>query len=180
MTGIRQALPPLWELITPMPYVALQQILDEANGWGFHTYDKGTYLEDLSGEAIEVVADHLPRKNSPLSGVFFYRLDEAYSQAGEDDTAFSGGRSPRYAVFIVAVCPTPQLLAADRAWARSLWQALHPHSLGGGAYVNAMSEFDDDRVRAAYGPAKYQRLAAIKGKYDPQNLFRHNANIQPA
>ena len=126
---IRQALPPLWELVTPMPYVALQQMLDEANAWGFHGYDKGTYLEDLSDEAIEVVADHLPRKSSPLSALLFYRLDEAYSEAGEDDTAFSGGRSPRFAVFIVAVCPTPQLLAADRAWARAFWEALRPHSL---------------------------------------------------
>jgi len=180
MTRIRQALPPLWKFTTPMPYVALQQMLDEANAWGFHTYDKRTYLENLSDEAIDVIADHLPRKNSPLSGVFFYRLDQAYSEAGDDDTAFSGGRSPRYAVFIVAVCPTPQLLAADRTWARSLWQALHPHSLGAGAYINAMTELDNDRIRAAYGPAKYQRLATIKGKYDPQNLFRHNANIQPA
>jgi FAD/FMN-containing dehydrogenase len=180
ITRIRQALPPLWELTTPMPYAALQQILDEANAWGFHTYDKGTYLEDLSDEAIEVIADHLPRKNSPLSVLLFYRLDQAYSQVGENDTAFSGGRSPRFAVFIVAICPTPDILAADRAWARSFWQALLPHSLGAGSYVNAMTEFDDDRVRAAYGPAKYQRLAAIKRKYDPQNLFRHNANIQPA
>jgi len=177
---IRQALPPLWEFTTPMPYVALQQILDEANAWGFHTYDKGTYLEDLSDDAIEVVAGHLPRKNSPLSVLLFYRLDQAYSKAGEDDTAFSGGRSPRFAVFIVAVCPTPQLLAADREWARSFWEALRPHSLGAGSYVNAMTEFEDNRVRAAYGPARYERLAKIKGKYDPQNLFHHNANIQPA
>ena len=180
MTRIRQALPPLWEFATPMPYVALQQLLDEANAWGFHTYDRGTYLEDLSDEAIEVVTDHLPRKNSPLSALLFYRLDQAYSQVGEDDTAFSGGRSPRFAVFIVAVCPTPQLLAADRAWVRSFWEALRPHSLGAGSYVNAMTEFDGDRVRAAYGPAKYQRLATIKKKYDPRNLFHHNANIQPA
>jgi hypothetical protein len=180
MTRIRQALPPLWEFTTPMPYVALQQILDEANAWGFHTYDKGTYLEDLSDEAIEVVTSHLPQKNSPLSVLLFYRLDQAYSEPGEDDTAFSGGRSPRFAAFIVAVCPTPNLLAADRAWARSFWQALRPHSLGAGSYVNAMTECDDDRVRAAYGPAKYHRLAKIKAKYDPQNLFHHNANIQPA
>jgi len=180
MTRIRQALPPLWELDTPMPYVALQQILDEANAWGFHTYDKGTYLEDLSDDAIEVVADHLPRKTSPLSALLFYRLDQAYSQAGEDDTAFSGGRSPRFAVFIAAVCPTPDLLAADRTCARSFWDALHPHSLGAGSYVNAMTEFEDDRVRASYGPTKYERLAKIKRNYDHQNLFRHNANIRPA
>jgi hypothetical protein len=180
LARIRQALPPLWELTTPMPYVALQQLLDEVGAWGFHTYDKGTYLADLSDQAIEVVADHLPRKNSPLSVLEFYRLDQAYSQAGDDDTAFSGGRSPRFAVFIIATCPTPDLLAADRAWARSFWQALRPHSLGAGSYVNAMTEFDDDRVRAAYGPAKYHRLAKIKAKYDPQNLFHHNATIQPA
>jgi FAD/FMN-containing dehydrogenase len=180
VTRIRQALPPLWEYITPIPYVALQQLLDDASAWGFHTYDKGTYLEDLSEGAIEIVADHLPRKNSPLSGVLFYRLDQAYSEVGEDDTAFSGGRSPRYAVFIVAVCATPDLLAADRAWTRSFWEALRPHSLGVGSYINAMTEFAHDRVRASYGPAKYQRLAKIKGKYDPQNLFHRNANIQPA
>ncbi len=83
-------------------------------------------------------------------------------------------------MFIVAVCPTPELLAADRAWVRTFWNELHPHSLGAGSYVNAMTEFDTDHVRDAYGPAKYQRLAAIKKKYDPHNLFHHNANIQPA
>jgi FAD binding domain/Berberine and berberine like len=180
LARIRQALPPLWEFVTPMPYVALQQLLDEVGAWGYHAYDKGTYLADLSDEAIEVVAEHLPRKNSPLSVLEFYRLDEAYSEVGDDDTAFGGGRSPRYAVFIIATCPTPQLLAADRAWARSFWEALRPHSLGAGSYVNAMTEFEADRVRAAYGPAKYQRLATIKAKYDPQNLFHHNANIEPA
>jgi FAD binding domain/Berberine and berberine like len=179
LARIRQALPPLWEFATPMPYVALQQLLDEANPWGCHTYDRGTYLEDLSDGAIEVVTGHLPRKNSPLSALLFYRLDQAYSQVGEDDTAFSGGRSPRFAVFIVAVCPTPQLLAADRAWVRSFWEALRPHSPGAGSYVNAI-ELEGDRVRAAYGPAKYQRLATIKKKHDPRNLFHHNANIQPA
>ena len=177
---IRQALPPLWEFVAPMPYVALQQMFDEANAWGFHDYAKGTYLPDLSDEVIEVVADHLPRKNSPLSALLLHRLDEAYSEAGEDDTAFSGGRSPRFGVFILAVCPTPQLLAADRAWTRSFWEALRPHSLSDGSYVNTGFEFEGDRVRAAYGPAKYERLAKIKGKYDPQNLFHHNANIQPA
>ncbi len=179
LARIRQALPPLWEFVTPMPYVALQQMVDEPNAWGFHAYDKGTYLPDLSDQAIEVVTSHLPRKNSPLSALLFYRLDEAYSQAGEDDTAFGGGRSPRYAVFINAICPTPQLLAADRTWARSFWEALRPHSLGAGGYVNAMTDFEKGRVRAAYGPAKYERLAAIKRKYDPHNLFHHNANISP-
>ena len=116
LARIREALPPLFEFVTPMPYVALQQMLDESNAWGFHCYDKGTYIEDLSDAAIEVITEQLPRKSSPLSLLLFYRLDEAYSEAGENDSAFSGGRSPRFAVFIIGVCPTPELLVADRAW----------------------------------------------------------------
>jgi hypothetical protein len=92
------------------------------------------------------------------------RLDQAYAEVGEDDTVFSGGRSSRYAVFVIATGPTPEVLAADRTWATSFWEALRPHSLGFGMYVNGMAEFEDDRVRASYGPAKYQRLAKIKGK----------------
>jgi FAD/FMN-containing dehydrogenase len=176
----REALPPLFEMTTPMPYVALQQSIDEGNAWGFHCYDKGSYIEDLSDEAIKVITDQVPLKSSPLSNALFYRLDEAYSEVGEDDTAFGGGRSPRYAVFIVAVCPTPELLVQDRAWVRSFWEALRPHTLGIGSYVNAMAESENDRVRASYGDAKYQRLAKIKATYDPGNVFHRNANIRPS
>ena len=163
-----------------MPYVALQQMFDEANAWGFHGYDKGTYLEDLSDEAIEVVADHLPRKSSPLSALLFHRLDEAYSEAGEDDTAFSGGRSPRFGVFIRRGLPHAPAAGGRPRLGPFLLGGAAPALPSDGSYVNTSTEFGDDRVRAAYGPAKYQRLAAIKKKYDPQNLFRHNANIQPA
>jgi len=177
---MRAAVPPLFEFATPMPYVALQQMIDEANQAGFHYYDKGTYVQDLTDEVIDAVADHLPGKTSPLSVLLFYRLDQAYSDVGEQDTAFSGGRSPCYGVFIVAVCPAPEMLATERAWARKFWDALRPHSLGIGAYVNAMSEFEEDRVRAAYGPDKYDRLARTKAVYDPTNVFHRNANIRPA
>jgi FAD/FMN-containing dehydrogenase len=179
LADIREALPPVFEFAAPMPYTALQQLLDEANAWGQYAYDKGTYLEDLSDEAIQVLTEHVPLKQSPLSVVLFYRLDEAYSEVAEDATAFSGGRSPRYAVFMVAVCPTPELLVADTAWVRSLWQALQPHSCGIGSYVNAISDDDSDRVKASYG-AKYDRLAGIKTEYDPDNVFHRNANIKPA
>jgi len=177
---IREALPPLWEFITPMPYAALQQMLDEPNAWGFHDYDKGAYVEDITDDVIDVITDHLPRKNSPLSVMLFYRLDGAYSAIADDETAFSGGRSPRYAVFIIAVCPTPELLEADRAWVRATWEALLPHTAETGVYVNSLTTPDDDRVKAAYGPAKYDRLRTIKAKYDPANLFHHNANIKPS
>jgi hypothetical protein len=117
-----------------------------------------------------VVVEHLPHKLSPLSIMLFYRLDGAYSRVGDDDTAFSGGRSPRFAVFIIAVCPTPDRLVNDRDWVRSFWQALRPHSYSVGTYVNAVADFEDvDTIRAAYGPEKYDRLARIKAEYDPGN-----------
>jgi FAD/FMN-containing dehydrogenase len=177
---IREALPPLFEFVTPMPYVELQQLLDEANAWGLFGYEKGCYLAGLSDNAIAVISDQLPRKRSPLSNLLFYRLDGGYSEVADAETSFSGGRSPRYAIFIVALAATRELLAADRRWVRSFWEALRPYALGIGSYVNGMAEFEEDRVRAAYGAAKYQRLATIKADYDPENVFHHNANIKPA
>lgn len=178
---LRAGVAPLFEFATPMPYVALQQLLDEANAWGQYDYDKGGYLEALSDDAIDVIVDHLPRKASPGSVVLFYRLDGAYSAVDDDATAFSGGRSPRYAAFLIAVCQDRETLAADRAWVRGLHDALLPYATTEGTYVNAMShEADDNRVRQAYGKLKYDRLAEIKQQYDPRNLFHRNTNIKPA
>lgn len=178
---IRETLPPLFDMVTPMPYVELQKMLDEANAWGFHSYEKGTYVEDLSDGVIEIVTKHVPLKHSPLSLVLFYRLDGAYSRMGDDDTAFSGGRSPRFGAFIVGLASDADLLAADRGWVRAFWEALRPHAMGSGdGYVNGMVDYGEDRLRSAYGAAKYDRLARIKGEYDPENIFHLNANITPA
>ncbi|MGH4008968.1 MAG: FAD-binding oxidoreductase [Pseudonocardiaceae bacterium] len=177
---IRETLPPLFDMVTPMPYVELQKMLDEANAWGLYSYEKGTYVEDLSDGVIEILTQHAPLKNSPLSLVLLYRLDGAYSRLGDDDTAFSGGRSPRFGTFIVALASDADLLAADRGWVRAFWEALRPHAMGSGdGYVNGMVDYGEDRLRSAYGAAKYDRLARIKGEYDPENIFHHNANITP-
>ena len=177
---LRRTLPPLWEFVSPMPYVALQQLFDESNGWGQYNYERSTYLADLSDEVIEAFVERVPAKTSPLSHVLFYRLDGAYCAPGEDDNAFGGERTPRYAAFLLAVAATPEMLDADRAWVRTLSDALAPHAVLRGTYVNGLAEADADRVRAAYGDAKYQRLAQVKNTYDPDNVFHRNANIAPA
>jgi FAD/FMN-containing dehydrogenase len=173
---IRAALPPLVDAVGPMPYLALQQMLDEANAWGFYSYDKSGYFADLTDGLIDAVVDQVPRKTSPMSVLLFYRLDEAFSRVGEDDTAFGGGRSPRYAGLFIGVTPTPDLLPAERDWIRGLWAATQPHMISAGSYVNAIEGQDPAEVEATYG-VKYRRLAAVKAAYDPDNVFHRNVNI---
>ncbi|GAB3931356.1 FAD-binding oxidoreductase [Kribbella albertanoniae] len=176
---VRTALPPTVEFTTPMPFTEVQKSIDEPNAWGHYCYDKGIYIEDLTDEAIEVITDQVARKVSPLSNTLFYRLDGAYSEIDDDETAFGGGRSPRYAVFLVAISSTAEGLPPERDWVRTFWEELQPHALGTGSYVNAMAEFDTDRVRASYGEKKYARLQGIKTVYDPDNVFHRNMNIEP-
>jgi FAD/FMN-containing dehydrogenase len=177
---VRQAIPPLIELVTPMPYTALQQMFNGSAPWGILAYEKAVYLDELSDAAIEVILDQQPKKSFPLSFLPIFVLGGAYSRAAEDASAFGGNRSLTYMVNIAAAAPTPELYEADRTWVRTFWSALVPHAVGIGSYVNFLTDPDSDRVRAAYGPQKYDRLARIKAKYDPDNIFHLNANIPPS
>ena len=178
--ALQGGVPALFDFATPMPFVELQKMLDDANAWGFHCYDKGCYVDALSDDVIDALTQHFPDKISPSSVVLFYRLDGAYSRVREDATAFSGGRSPRFAVFVIGVCPAPDMFAAEREWVRSMADALAPFAVADGTYVNGMTDFDALRpVRSAYGPEKYARLVDVKTTYDPHNIFHRNANIAP-
>jgi hypothetical protein len=115
-----------------------------------------------------------------MSFMPIFSLDGAFTDVGEDATAFGGSRRRHYVCNLNAVAPTSAELEPDRAWVRETWEALRPHAANAGSYVNFMVELDADRVRAAYGPAKYDRLAHLKGEYDPDNVFHRNANIKPA
>jgi FAD/FMN-containing dehydrogenase len=178
--ALRDAAPPLFAFDTPIPYTALQQMFDESAPWGIHGYEKAVYLDELTDGAIDVIAEHLPRKASPMSFMPIFGLGGEYAEHADDDSAFGGSRSTRWAVNIAAVAPTSELLEADRAWVRAFWADLVKHASGVGSYVNFMSEFEQDRIEASYGPAKYARLAGIKASYDPDNVFHRNANIKPA
>jgi FAD/FMN-containing dehydrogenase len=180
VADLRQAAPPLFTFDTPIPYTALQQMLDEAAPWGIRGYEKAVNLDELTDGVIDVVARHVPRKASPLSFMPVLVLGGKYTEPAEEDTAFGGSRRTRYVLNIAALAPTAELFEADRAWVRSFWTDLVPHAGGAGSYVNFMTEFEKDRIVASYGAEKYQRLSQIKAKYDPANLFHLNANIQPA
>jgi berberine-like enzyme len=166
--------------VTPIPYTALQQLMDPSAPWGSFAYEKGVYLDELSDGAIDVIMAHQSRKASPLSILPINVLGGAYGRASEDATAFGGSRDTKYVISIQAICPTLELFDTERAWVRAFWSDLVPHASGIGSYVNFMSEYEENRVRAAYGPQKYERLTQIKAAYDPGNVFHLNANISPA
>ena len=177
---IRAAVTPLFELVTPMPYVALQQLFNSSATWGTFGYEKALYLDELSDAAIDVIGEHVPKKSSPLSFCPTFTLAGAYRKPADADSAFGGSRSASYVFNIEAAAPTQALYEADRTWVRNFWDAMRPHATGSGGYVNFMVEADADRVKASYGEAKYLKLARIKAEYDPQNVFHLNANIKPA
>ncbi|HEV7679254.1 MAG TPA: FAD-binding oxidoreductase [Candidatus Dormibacteraeota bacterium] len=171
---------PLVDFVSPIPYTMLQAMMDEGNPWGISAYEKALHLDEMSDGAIDVIAEHLPGKQSPLSFMPVFLVDGAYARVAEGESAFSGRRTARWVVNIAAVCPAPDMLPAERQWVRTFWDALRPHAKTAGSYVNFMSEYDEDRVRASYGAEKYERLARIKAEWDPENVFHLNANVKPA
>jgi hypothetical protein len=119
--------------MTPMPYVALQQMFNDSATWGTLAYEKALYLDDLSDAAIAVIDEQVPKKSSPLSFCPTFHLSGAYVQHAEAETAFGGRRSEGYVFNIQASAPSPELYEADRTWVRNFWEAMRPHAAGGGA-----------------------------------------------
>ena len=181
---LRDAVKPLWELVTPMPYVALQQMFDESAHWGTMAYEKALYIDALSDRALSVIGEHVPKKKSPLSFVPTFRLNGKYLAADESVTAFGGARGSPVCAFNICAHAPPgaprELYEDDRAWVRSFWDAMRPYASGAGSYVNFIADAEEDRVKASYGAEKYARLARIKRGWDPDNVFHRNANIRPA
>ena len=135
---VRDELRPLFELVTPIPFVNLQQMFDPAAPWGILGYEKAVYLDDLTDGAIEVIAEYQPRKVSGMSFTPIFSLGGAFGEVAEDATAFGGSRSTRWVVNLSALAQTMQDLEADRQWARDYWSALVPHAAGVGGHGPGM------------------------------------------
>jgi FAD/FMN-containing dehydrogenase len=177
---VRDAVAPTFELVTPIPYVALQQMFNGSAPWGLLAYEKAVYLDELADAAIDVIVEHQPNKQAPLSFTPIFVLGGQFARIPDHASAFGGSRSVRYMVNISAGALEKELYDADRQWVRTFWSDLVPHAVGVGSYVNFLTDQEEDRVRAAYGPEKYSRLAELKSRYDPENVFHLNANIRPA
>jgi FAD/FMN-containing dehydrogenase len=172
-------LKPLFEFVTAIPHVALQQMFDGSAPWGILGYEKAIYLDSLTDDVIDIMIERLPAKESPMSFVPIFNLGGAYARVPENQTAFGGSRQTRWTLNITALTTDPEVLARDRTWVRDFWAALRPYANSSGSYVNFIADDDEERVRASYGQ-KYDRLAVIKAAWDPDNVFHHNANIRPA
>ncbi len=168
---------PLIDLIEPKPYAAHQGMFDASVPHGLRYYWKSHYFGPLSDAALDTLIRHAWQAPSPTSYTILFHLGGAIRRVDGTATAFED-RSAEHALNINAVWTDPQATETHVAWARNFWEAMHPHSTGG-VYVNFLGEDGEARVRAAYGPDKYLRLAALKRKYDPTNLFRLNQNISP-
>ena len=130
-----------------------------------------------SPNVIGIVAEYGRRIVSPISSIALWQMGGAVARIGEDDTAFNG-RGAGFTFNINGNSMTPDGFDAERQWARDYWSALAPFHTG--VYVNFLMDEGKERVRQAYGSAKYDRLKALKRRYDPDNVFRLNQNIPPA
>ena len=167
---------PLLDGVQPLPMPAWNTAFDELYPAGDQWYWRGEFIREISDDAIETHVKFGAELPTWKSTMHLYPIDGAAGRVGEDDTAWSY-RSARWAQVTAGVDPDPANADLLKSWTRAYSDAIHPTSLGGG-YVNfAMDE--PSRVRGMYG-SHYDRLATIKSKYDPDNVFNVNQNITPA
>jgi FAD binding domain/Berberine and berberine like len=175
---VRKFGPPVADHIGPMPYRAAQQMFDAAFPHGRYNYWKSSLAPQLDDALIEVVVEQMARVPSPYSAVMLEHYHGAYSRPRPSDTAYRH-RAATYDVVIIANWPERADTERNVAWTRDLFRAVQACLPGGGVYVNFLDgDEGTERIRAAYGD-NYDRLVALKRKYDPTNFFRMNQNIRP-
>jgi FAD/FMN-containing dehydrogenase len=166
---------PVADLIDTMPYAAIQRLVDEVWTRGAHNHFKAGFMRGLDDAAIATLVRFHDTMPSPVSEIHVHHMGGAVARAA--DSAL-GGRDAPFLLNIAARTPTAAGFDETVAWARDLHDAMQP-ALTGASYVNFLSGEGDARVGAAYGPANFRRLAQIKRRYDPENVFHLNQNIPP-
>ncbi len=170
-----KAVGPAADLVGPMPYRALQAMLDPMSPPGFRNYWRGLHLTGLSDDVLETFLRFPPEGLAPLTFLVLFQHGGAVSRVPEESTAFSH-REATFMVHPIACWEHPADDERHLAWVNDVTDAMEPFTTGG-VYLNFMA--DEDRVEAGYGTGKYERLVDLKRKYDPDNVFRFNQNIKP-
>jgi FAD/FMN-containing dehydrogenase len=170
---------PVADLIGPMPYVQMQGLIDALWPKGTQAYMKAGYLRELDDHAIGTMASYHQNATSPSSEIHIQHFGGAIARVGEDETAYGERQAPFVLNAIASTHEPAGGLDTHIEWAQRLYAEIEP-SLTGGAYINFLSAEGEERVRAAYGAEKFDRLRALKDRYDPTNLFHLNQNIPPS
>jgi FAD/FMN-containing dehydrogenase len=174
---LREYGPPLADQVGPMAYTQLQSMLDEGFPSGLQVYWRSDFLSGLGDETVDAIVARHATVASPLSATLIEQFGGAVKRIGREETAFDY-RDADYNLVIISRWTDPADSERHIAWARSFREQMQPHTRG--VYVNYLGVGEgEDRVRAAYGAAKYDRLVALKNAYDPANLFCYNQNIKP-
>jgi FAD/FMN-containing dehydrogenase len=168
---------PLADLMQPVPYTQMQSLLDASFPHGNRYYWKSGFLVDLSDHAIDVMINHMTLNPSPYSTTVIEYYAGAASREPEGGSAYPH-RQPQFNLVINANWQMHEDDEENIAWIRKMWTAFEPF-LSHKVYVNALGVEGENRVKEAYGD-NYTRLATLKSKYDPDNVFRMNQNILPA
>jgi FAD/FMN-containing dehydrogenase len=175
---LRTLAEPIADLMGPMPYIAMQSLIDPLWEAGVHNYFTGALLERLTDETIETLLAQHAEGRAPAHELHLHHCGGAMARVPADATAFAH-RDAAFVLNIIARSPDRDGFEEHTGWARATHQAMAPWSTGGG-YVNFTSEPGQDKVQACYPPGTYARLVGVKDRYDPTNLFRLNQNIRPS
>jgi FAD/FMN-containing dehydrogenase len=166
------------EQVGIVPFPAMQSAFDDLVPKGMQNYWKADFITELSDAAIAAHIEHGGKTPHVSSSMHLHPINGAAQRVGADETAF-GHRDKNFAPVVVGIWDDPADNEANIQWVKDYYAAIHPYSGSEGGYVNFMSSDDDERAPANYG-VNFERLAAVKASYDPDNLFHVNQNIAPA
>ena len=180
LAPIREVAQPMMDMVQPIPYVALQSMLDGGGPHGTKAYMKAEFLPELSDEVIDKMAGHGASRPGPMVQLLLEPLGGAMTRVGEDEMALGRRDVPWcYHALSLWLDPSEEAEVAHVAWAKELASDLAPHTTAG-VYLNFTSDEGDQRVRDMFGSERYAKLVALKDRYDPENVFRLNQNIKPS
>jgi FAD/FMN-containing dehydrogenase len=179
MQPLRELAEPVADLVGEMPYVQMQSLIDALYPHGTKAYMNAGYMRELDDHAIEtLVSHHQDEAIAPSSELHVHHFGGAVARVGDEETAY-GERQAPFVLNLLGFTHDEGGIEPHSEWANRVYADIEP-SLTGGAYINFLSSEGEERVKAAYGAEKFDRLQALKDRYDPTNLFRLNQNVPPS
>ncbi|MFD7668960.1 methyltransferase [Streptomyces sp. NPDC059788] len=174
---MREFGPPVNDMVAPIAYTDLQGLLEPGNREGLQNYWKAEFLAELPDEAIDQIVRFTQSVPSRFTQTILMPLGGALSRVDNDAMAF-GQREAPFNLHVLSMWEDPADSDRQISWTREFHRAIEPYSTGG-AYLNFIGKEGGNRIRSAFGPEKYERLVALKRRYDPENIFAGNQNIPP-